>query len=527
MVELAGPKSPLCTKRDALSWLTPSPLAVGESPAGRCAKRGKMQILISDLRRNIGRALIASVLVGLSLLLTTNSAAPQIASMSYRVAPGDRVNIVVFGQPDLSGEFMIDGMGDVVLPLIGEVRLGALTVKELEQTITKALSEGFFQNPVVNVRVIDFRPVYVVGDVRSPGSYPYRHGMTALSAIALAGGFGIPEPLQTSARVDFLAADQRVKAFEASSAALRIRRARLEAQRDGATDFDVPRATEAGDDDQILSIIANEQNLFTALTRGHMRELELLREQIPRLYAEISSVREQSLHETTQLKLIQNHLEDFTKLMNSGLARRYTGIELQREEARNKSNIARFAAELARLELSIGDVELKILQAENEYRRQVLSQLQESEARLQEIASSLPGAYEIREAHFQRGGVTLEMSLGRSQPTVVVHRNDGREQQVIAGSEATALLPGDVVEVRRSAAAKATAASRFVPLEPAWSQAPRQIERTSGAHFLSTTVEPAHVVRVPRVSSCMDQCQSVYSIQLGRAYVGPIGLLRD
>ena len=105
------------------------------------------------------------------------------------VHSGDRVRVTVFGQPELTGEYAIDGGGQMSYPLIGQIRAGGLTAAELEKDLIGKLSPGYLKDPSVSVEVLTYRPFYIVGEVRTPGSYPFVNGMTVLNAVALAGGF--------------------------------------------------------------------------------------------------------------------------------------------------------------------------------------------------------------------------------------------------------------------------------------------------------------------------------------------------
>lgn len=109
--------------------------------------------------------------------------------VEYRVGSGDNLRVTVFGEEDLSGEFSVDGSGFFSLPLIGEVRAGGLTVREVEQTIVKRLKPDYLKNPSVSVAVLNYRPFYIIGEVQKPGSYAYVSGMKVVNAIALAGGY--------------------------------------------------------------------------------------------------------------------------------------------------------------------------------------------------------------------------------------------------------------------------------------------------------------------------------------------------
>jgi polysaccharide export outer membrane protein len=118
-------------------------------------------------------------------------AAPQqqISNAVYRLGSGDKVKVTVFRHPDLSGEFSLDGSGNVALPLVGEIEAGGLTSRELEQKIVARLSDGLIREPQVGVEILNYRPFYILGEVKTPGSYPYQNNMNVLNAVALAGGF--------------------------------------------------------------------------------------------------------------------------------------------------------------------------------------------------------------------------------------------------------------------------------------------------------------------------------------------------
>ena len=111
------------------------------------------------------------------------------ASRDYQLGPGDLLRIVVFGHEDLSGEFEVKGTGHVSLPLIREVKAAGLTLRQFEQAVIDSLKPDFLLNPRVSVDVLNYRPFYIIGEVKRPGSYPYVNGMTVVNAIALAGGY--------------------------------------------------------------------------------------------------------------------------------------------------------------------------------------------------------------------------------------------------------------------------------------------------------------------------------------------------
>lgn len=107
----------------------------------------------------------------------------------YRLDVGDRVKINVFDEPTLSGEYPVAADGSISLPLIGEVPATGHTIDEVIAQARTRLSDGFLRDPKVSGEVSVFRPYFILGEVSTPGNYPFAVGLTAMNAIAAAKGF--------------------------------------------------------------------------------------------------------------------------------------------------------------------------------------------------------------------------------------------------------------------------------------------------------------------------------------------------
>ncbi len=108
----------------------------------------------------------------------------------YRLGSGDEIRLTVYGDPQLTGQYDVSDAGDLSVPLLGDVEAAGLTERQLCDRIAGALrTHHLMTEPSVAVDVLRYRPVYVLGEVEHPGSYPYQPGLTMLSAVALAGGF--------------------------------------------------------------------------------------------------------------------------------------------------------------------------------------------------------------------------------------------------------------------------------------------------------------------------------------------------
>jgi protein involved in polysaccharide export with SLBB domain len=109
--------------------------------------------------------------------------------VEYRLGSADKVRVIVYSEPSLSGEFDVSGNGKVSLPLVGEVQATGLTVKAFQDEIRNALKDGYLKDPRVSVEVLNYRPYYIMGEIGSPGKYPYVSDLTVINAVATAGGF--------------------------------------------------------------------------------------------------------------------------------------------------------------------------------------------------------------------------------------------------------------------------------------------------------------------------------------------------
>jgi polysaccharide biosynthesis/export protein len=115
---------------------------------------------------------------------------PGLSGGEYRLAPGDMVRIITYGEDPLTGEFRVSEEGMIALPLAGSVKAAGQTPRGLGEAVAAMLKKrGMLTRPSVSVEVSAYRPIYVLGEVNKPGQYPYQPGMTVVSAAAVAGGF--------------------------------------------------------------------------------------------------------------------------------------------------------------------------------------------------------------------------------------------------------------------------------------------------------------------------------------------------
>jgi polysaccharide biosynthesis/export protein len=147
--------------------------------------------MASNYRRFVRCNLTATAFVILALAASAFAQpSPPAAATDYVVGPHDVLTITSYDQADLSGKFSVEADGTFTYPLIGRFRAGGLTLRKVEETLKAQLKdEGYFRNPQITVAVEQYRSqkVFIVGEVRSPGSYPVSGDMTLVEALARAG----------------------------------------------------------------------------------------------------------------------------------------------------------------------------------------------------------------------------------------------------------------------------------------------------------------------------------------------------
>lgn len=117
-----------------------------------------------------------------------NGGTPELSRI-YKLGVGDKLKVSIFGEPDLSGTFEVNGTGTVPMPLVGEIVAKGRPIADFRQAVAARLSEGYLKNPKVSVEIVNYRPIYVHGEVRTGGEYSYKNGLKIRDAVAVAGGY--------------------------------------------------------------------------------------------------------------------------------------------------------------------------------------------------------------------------------------------------------------------------------------------------------------------------------------------------
>lgn len=111
-------------------------------------------------------------------------------SLSF-VGAGDKIDIQVFNEPELSGVYQVSHEGYIMFPFIGKIKVAGIDNFSIAAKIAEKLRDGYLKEPNVAVIVEDSasKRIFVLGQVKNAGSFIIRKRMSVIEAVSMAGGF--------------------------------------------------------------------------------------------------------------------------------------------------------------------------------------------------------------------------------------------------------------------------------------------------------------------------------------------------
>jgi polysaccharide biosynthesis/export protein len=145
-----------------------------------------------SLKFSLALVVCASVLVGCAGNLPNAPALASSPDYKYIIGPGDNLNVIVWRNPELSGNVPVRPDGRITTPLVEDMVALGKNPTQLAREIETALKK-YIQDPVVTVVVQNFgsvtsEQVRVIGQAARPAALPYRQGMSLLDVMISVGG---------------------------------------------------------------------------------------------------------------------------------------------------------------------------------------------------------------------------------------------------------------------------------------------------------------------------------------------------
>jgi exopolysaccharide production protein ExoF len=369
----------------------------------------------------------------------------------YRVMSGDTLRVDVFLSPEHSADARVNDAGEISLPAIGRVRAAGLTTAEIEASVIDELAK---LSEIPSVRVVvsvsEYRPLFILGFVNSPGKYPYAARTTVLQALALAGGVGNPLMRRSSQDDPGDVADrqERYEVAALSYLAALARRTRLLAEQKGAETLEFPadlvsKLTAAGKQD----VIDRERDIFVSRRQTFANSLAVIESQKKVSQDEIASARIYSEQLARTAPAMQKELDNLTTLRDRGLTRRLEVLTVQEQVNDMQREIRQSELTITRAQRDLNNLDKEAANLVSQRATDIAQALVETEAEIVSYKTRLENQGKLVAAG---GSAAAGLVQDPSQTPVeyeIVRLDDKGNAATIAADENTILHPGDVLKV--------------------------------------------------------------------------------
>jgi protein involved in polysaccharide export with SLBB domain len=383
---------------------------------------------------------------------------------TYRLGSQDKLRIKVVdwraGKGEyyewevISDEYTVNPAGAISLPLVGEVQAGGRTTEELAGAISDQMQKrvgATISKPLTAVEIVTFRPFYVVGHVEHPGEYAFRPGLIVMQAIGIAGGFY----RMTDAGLLRLERDRIAAAgeYEAARIGLRralMRRARLEAERNGADTIETPEELTGNID--AAPLLAEETSIMKARSQQLRVQLNALNDLKALFTQEVRSLADKTVSQNQELDLARRELKSYATLSAKGLALSSRDFFLQRTVVELEGKLLDIEAASLRAKEEMRKSEQQAADLQQARSAAIAAELNDAQASIDQFTAKLTTARAlISEAAVTAPRLALDRStIAARAPSFAISRSMNGHSVQVSVEETTSVEPGDVVRVEVS-----------------------------------------------------------------------------
>lgn len=384
---------------------------------------------------------------------------PTASRADYRVQAGDVVEIWVAGVPELQRRVTIRLDGSISFPLLGNLAVAGLSPPQLQAAVQAALATKVFVHrtpdgrevgiplaiDAVTAGVVEYRPIYVDGDVSKAGEFPYRPFMTVRQALALAGGL---DPMRVRMNNPYfesadLRADHAASWVELAKEQAHVARIKVELGYTQALDakalmqVPVPQST-------ITQIVQVETEQLTVRVSDHERQKAFLRRAMQQGDEQIRVLTEQQQKEEQGTRADAEELQKVLELYGKGSLPSPRVTDARRAVLLSATRKLQTASQLMQVTKQQEELVRQMEKLDDQRKIELLKELQDALVRVAALGARLQGI----EEKLQYTSVRSQRVRGNDlKPEITVVRKGAERPQRVSVDEDYALEPGDVVEV--------------------------------------------------------------------------------
>lgn len=390
----------------------------------------------------------------LGLLLAAGLGSAK-ADEAYTLGPKDKLAIGV-GHWDVTearyvawegvaGIYTVGPDGSISIPILGSVPAAGLTPAALGEKLGDLYRRQLGASDPISVTaaVEEFRPIYVVGNVREPGALPFEPGMTVIQALASAGGTDRPDIFVRADR-EALQAMGEIGTLRADLARGLVRKARLEAEINDRETIELP---EGVDGVPVDAIVETEEEILEAHNEAFRSSLEQLTSLESLMTARIQKLEEQIELRQRQVELARAELKNIRSLTDRGLAVASRELSTARTVADLESGVLELESEKIEVEQKLAELARSRIDLISERRGTLLEALGDTQSEIARLEIRIDNQESIYLEALRWDLGTVDEQGMPPAARFFIARGEG-EPATLAAEATTRLRPGDVLEVR-------------------------------------------------------------------------------
>lgn len=378
----------------------------------------------------------------------------------YLLSPGDVIEITVAGMPDLKQRAPIQFDGTITLPMVGSIVAAGSTAADVQARAEMALATKVIRQRApdgsdrivllqpgdVAVAVVEYRPIYVNGDVFQPGQHPYRPQMTVRHAVALSGGVSMVRERSATMGVEAVTAQEEYRTSVLALASEQVRAWRLTAELEGSEDIKEQRLVDAPIPAATLSEYLRIESSYLSIRQLEHRNEKAHLENAVRLAGEqIDTLTTQEKQEAQGLQSDIEELDRVNKLFGAGNLVSTRVTEARRAVLLSSTRHLQTTATLSQIKQQREDFAFRLEKLDTQHRLEVLRDMKLSQMRADELRTKLEGAAQKLRVFGQITSAAAASSGIRPAITIIRRNGEGWDRR--SASEDDDLLPGDTIEV--------------------------------------------------------------------------------
>lgn len=386
---------------------------------------------------------------------TTNAVPTTLAApAAYRISVGDVLSFDILDDAELPASLTIGTDGAAAFPLIGAFEIEGRTIPEAVDALrSEYLSRQLLTEPKLSLSIVTVRPVLILGEVRTPGSFAYYPGLTVEQAVGLAGG---PHTAMSNPADRIIAQAKLRGTIEETDVEIvreAVYTARLYAQLRGSDKVDLKDIPESVkmyvDEASVDPVVAIEEKILKTDLLSTKNQMEILNQSIMQTEASLTildKLKEQqegvvALNEQVEARTLALRKRELNTESELSRVKMATSSE--------KSRLLELISEIGRSNRELANLKLQLETLKANREKEILTLLQEREATLKKLETQ---RQTTKEQMVLMAAAAVDSSKQEQVSFLYkidreTGRGEAKSRQSIEATNVTAVLPGDVIFV--------------------------------------------------------------------------------